>query len=294
VTSDTPGSGESLPPDPEPPSEDPGAVTAPYTPGPPPPPVTDPPPPATPPTPTSSPTGTGLPPGVGWASPVPVVQEVAPGLVFSSTGARFVAWFVDLVLLSILFAVIGTVLEAAGLRGGSPSTAFGDPGYWDTYLRADPIGAVLTVALSAVYFVGSWTGGRRATLGQRLLSIQVGNAFDGRSLTLEQAIRRWLGLGEILSLLGAVPVLAGLGSLLLFVWSIVLLITTATSPTKQGLHDKLANTAVVRPTGAGNTWVTGCLVIVLILALLTLLSIVALIFLGGQVSTILSTVGESV
>ena len=90
------------------------------------------------------------------------------------------------------------------------------------------------------------------------------------------------------------PGLAGAGSLLLFVWWIVLFVTTATSPTKQGLHDKLANTAVVRPTSAGNGWIMGCFVILLILALLALFSIVSLIFLGGQVSTILSTVGESV
>ena len=92
---------------------------------------------------------------------------------------------------------------------------------------------------------------------------------------------------------GIIPA-AGLGSLLLFVWAIVLLITTATSPTKQGLHDKLANSAVVRPVSAGNGWVIACLVIVAALVLIPLLAIVALIFLGGQVSTILSTVGESV
>jgi len=127
-----------------------------------------------------------------------------------------------------------------------------------------------------------------------MLSIQVGNAFDGRPLTMDQAIRRWLGLGDVISLLGVLPAAAGLGSLLLFVWVIVLLITTATSPTKQGLHDKLANSAVVRPVSAGNGWVIACLVIVAALVLIPLLAIVALIFLGGQVSTILSTVGESV
>ena len=301
MTGDTPGSGEPRPPDPEPPSPDPGAVTAPYTPAgwssPEPPPAW--PPPSWSPQPNSPPpaasAGNGLPPGVGWAAPVPVVQEVAPGLVFSSTGARWVAWFVDVVILGIFLATISAILDAVGLTSPGPSTAsFGEPGYWDAYLRADPIGAVLTVAVSALYFVGSWTGGRRATLGQRLLSIQVGNAFDGRSLTMEQAVRRWLGLGEVVSLLGVVPGLAGAGSLLLFVWWIVLFVTTATSPTKQGLHDKLANTAVVRPTSAGNGWIMGCFVILLILALLAMFSIVSLIFLGGQVSTILSTVGESV
>src|SRR6188508_436183 len=171
VTGDTPGSGEPRPPDPEPPSPDPGAVTAPYTPAgwssPEPPPAWPPaswsPQPNSPPPAASA--GNGLPPGVGWAAPVPVVQEVAPGLVFSSTGARWVAWFVDVVILGIFLATISGILDAVGLTSPVPSTAsFGEPGYWDAYLRADPIGAVLTVAVSALYFVGSWTGGRRATL----------------------------------------------------------------------------------------------------------------------------------
>ncbi|HET9083739.1 MAG TPA: RDD family protein [Candidatus Limnocylindrales bacterium] len=298
MTSDTPGPEEPRPRDPEPASPDPGAVTAPYTPsggfasttpG------AAPPPPAEP-TAPPAPTGGGLPPGVGWAPTVPVVQEVAPGLTFSSTSARFVAWIVDLIFLGIVFVIIATLLEAAGIRTTptAPLGPPGTPGYWNAFSRADPLGSLLTVALSAVYFIGSWTGGRRGTPGQRLLSIQVGNAFDGRPLTMDQAIRRWLGLGEVITLLGVLPALAGLGGLLLFVWSILLLITTATSPTKQGLHDRLANSAVVRPISAGNGWVIACLIIVLALVLIPLLAIIALIFLGGQVSTILSTVGESV
>ena len=204
---------------------------------------------------------------------------------------------VDLILLAIASLIVASVLEAVGLRPTTDAAPIGPPGtpeYWNFYTRADPIGSVLTVAISALYFIGSWSGGRRATPGQRLLSIQVGNAFDGRPLTMDQAIRRWLGLGEVVTLLGALPALAGLGNLVLFVWSVVLLITTATSPTKQGLHDRLANSAVVRPITAGNGWVIACLVIVAALALIPVLSIIALIFLGGQVSTILSNVGESV
>jgi uncharacterized RDD family membrane protein YckC len=207
-----------------------------------------------------------------------------------------VAWIVDLILLGIVSIVIGALLGAVGL-GPTATAPIGPPGisqHWNGFTRADPIGTVLTVAVSALYFIGFWSGGRRGTPGQRMLSIQVGNAFDGRPLTMDQAIRRWLGLGDVITLLGVLPAAAGLGSLLLFVWAIVLLITTATSPTKQGLHDKLANSAVVRPVSAGNGWVIACLVIVAALVLIPLLAIVALIFLGGQVSTILSTVGESV
>ena len=79
-------------------------------------------------------------------------------------------------------------------------------------------------------------------------------------------------------------------------WAIILLITTATSPTKQGLHDRFANTALVRPSGQGTSglatacldrrsWSWSCARVA---------SIVALILLGSQVSTILSEIGESI
>ena len=90
-----------------------------------------------------------------------------------------------------------------------------------------------------------------------------------------------------------VPVLGAFASLAVFAWQVMLLVTTASHPQKMGLHDRFANTAIVRPANAGNTAgiVIGCLVILIAVAFL---SIVALIFLGGQVSAILSTVGESV
>jgi hypothetical protein len=131
-------------------------------------------------------------------------------------------------------------------------------------------------------------------LGQRLFRIQVGNAFDGRPLTLSQAVRRWLGIGDWLNLLGVTVTVGLLSSGLLLIWTIVLLITTATSPTKQGLHDKFANSAVVRPADAGTGLAYACLAIVVILVVVSIVSIVALIALGSQVSTILSQVGESI
>jgi len=89
----------------------------------------------------------------------------------------------------------------------------------------------------------------RGTIGQKALGMQVGNATDGATLTTEQAVRRWLALGGIFSLaqflnpLPGVGILIGLASL---IWVIALLVTTAQSPTKQGLHDQFANTVVVK------------------------------------------------
>ena len=239
--------------------------------------------------------GTGLPPGVGWAPAIVQRPEVAPGLAFSDTPSRIVAWFIDGILLFVLDLMISAVLQAVGLESSGVRSLTGQSGASSVavYSTTNTLGTLVTLAVSAAYFIGSWSGGRRATIGQRLLSIQVGNAFDGRALTLDQAIRRWLGLGEFIVLIGFVPGLSAAAGLWV-IWVIVLFITTATSPTKQGIHDRIANSAVVRPSTAGSSWAMACAVAAIALAVLALLSIVALIFLGGQVSTILSNVGESV
>ena len=122
------------------------------------------------------------------------------------------------------------------------------------------------------------------------LATAVFSQFSSWSLT---ALPLFVLMGEIILLVGLVPgmsIFAGL----YFTWLIVLLATTAASSTKQGLHDRVANSAVVRPINAGNGLVMACAVIAIVLAALALFSIVALIFLGGQVSSILSGVGESI
>jgi uncharacterized RDD family membrane protein YckC len=232
---------------------------------------------------------------VGWAPAIVQRPEVAPGLTFSDTPSRIVAWFIDGILLFVLDLMISAVLQAVGLESSGVRSLTGQSGGSSVavYSTTNTLGTLATLAVSAAYFIGSWSGGRRATIGQRLLSIQVGNAFDGRALTLDQAIRRWLGLGEFIVLIGFVPGLSAAAGLWV-IWVIVLFITTATSPTKQGIHDRIANSAVVRPSTAGSSWAMACAVAAIALAVLALLSIVALIFLGGQVSTILSNVGESV
>jgi RDD family len=226
-------------------------------------------------------------PPVAWVAAPAARPEIAPGLAVSDTGSRFVAYVVDSIGLGIVSSVI-----AGALGWQTVASTEGQSVY--TGMTTSAAATVLSVGLSAIYFIASWSGGRRATLGQRLFQIQVGNAFDGRSLALDQAIKRWLGLGAFLALLGLIPSLAPAGLLAQTVWTLALLVTTVTSPNKQGLHDRFANSVLVRPTTAGTGLATACLVIVIVLAALAILSIVALIFLGGQVSSILSAVGESV
>ena len=225
-------------------------------------------------------------PTVAWAAPTLAVQEVAPGLTWADIPSRFVAYVIDTFIVAFTGGVIIAVL---GLGSSVSGPVDNDP------TGGGPLSIVSTL-VGAAYFILSWSGGRRATLGQRVFKIQVGNAFDGRPLTSTQAFKRWIGLGSVLGLLALIPStsLYGVASLAELVWTVVLLISTSTSPTKQGLHDRFANSAVVRPIGASTGLATTCLVIVIGLLVVAFLSIIALIFLGGQVSAILSAVGESV
>jgi hypothetical protein len=83
----------------------------------------------------------------------------------------------------------------------------------------------------------------------KVLGMQIGHERDGSTITMNQAVTRWLLLGapfSVAQLLNPWPGLGLIISLLSLVWLIALLVTTAQSPTKQGLHDKYAHTMVVK------------------------------------------------
>jgi uncharacterized RDD family membrane protein YckC len=235
--------------------------------------------------------GPGLPgstgPSVLWASPAaPVRQEIpgAPGLSFADTTSRFVGYVVD----SIIVSIIGSII--AGILGLGRGTVVSSSGATSAnYAVTGGAFLVPYVVVGFVYFVFFWTGGRRATPGQQLFKLQVGNAFDGMALTSTQAVKRWFALGTFLSLFSILPAIYPLASLVELVWVIALFVTTVRSPTKQGFHDRFAHSAVVRPSGqSSSALLTACLIIILILAVLFVVSIIALIFLGSQLSTVQS------
>jgi uncharacterized RDD family membrane protein YckC len=165
------------------------------------------------------------------ATPAPS-SAPASGLVYGDVPNRIIAYIIDGFVLFVINVVIIAVLGAflSGLIGTIVLTAIG-------------------LAISAVYFVYTWTK-MRATVGMRVLSLQIGTAPGGETISTDQAIRRWLALGAAFSIaqvlataLGALGSLIGLAA---FAWFIFLLVTTAQSPTKQGWHDKFANTQVVK------------------------------------------------
>lgn len=222
--------------------------------------------------------GAGAPPPVGWVvAAAPVTPEIAPGLQFASTWRRFGAWIIDSILMVLLawLVAIPLVLILSSYPG-----------------LLSVGGAVAIVAVTFGYFALGWRSRAHGTPAMRLFKLQIGNAFDGRPLTMDQAFRRWVAMGYPLYLVSLLPLARGLVGLGIWVLAIALLLSTASSQTKQGLHDRLANSAIVQPIGLGNGAIVGCVIVLLILPLLAIVGIVALLFLGGQVSQILSTVGS--
>lgn len=188
--------------------------------------------------------GTPAPPPTGWAAPPPPVQAGPTGFYYADVPNRAIAYIIDAIILTVVGLIVVIVLGVIGLNIATFDLT---TGYTYNYL-ASLIVAVVSLAINAAYFIYTWTT-MRGTLGMKALGMQVGNAGDGKTLTMDQAVRRWIALGAPISLASAFNPLPGIGILLFLAavgWFIYLLWTTYSSPTKQGFHDTFANTMVVK------------------------------------------------
>ncbi len=181
----------------------------------------------------------GAPAGGSWATPSQPVQPGPAGFVYADVPNRAIAYIIDAIILGIVSIVAFAILAGVGLNVLS--------GLEVNYF-ASLILAVVSLAISGAYFLYTWTA-MRGTVGMKVLGMQVGNAGDGKTLTMDQAVRRWIALGAPFGLAQALSPLPAIGSLLGLAalgWFIYLLWTTYKSPTKQGFHDVFANTMVVK------------------------------------------------
>jgi len=176
------------------------------------------------------------------------------GLFYADVPNRIGALIIDYIILFvvgligsiILYSVLGNPTKVVTVQ--DPNSILGVRFDTETNYLSSLVFAAFNIAVSAGYFIYTWTA-LRGTVGMKVLGMQVGNQTDGATITMDQAIRRWLALGGIFSLTQAfnpLPLLGLLVGLLSFIWVIVLLVTTAQSPTKQGYHDKFAGTMVVK------------------------------------------------
>jgi uncharacterized RDD family membrane protein YckC len=174
--------------------------------------------------------------------PAAVSAGPAPGVAYADLVTRIIAYIIDAIILGVVWTVVWSVVFG---------TLFVTSGYAMLLVAGIALG-ILWAGASAVYFVYTWTK-MRASLGQRVLSLETVNAADGATLTNNQAIRRWVFLfgipgllavlSNVIGTLGLLLSLAGLG------YSIYLLYTASQSPKRQGYHDVQANTVVVKRVG---------------------------------------------
>jgi len=195
------------------------------------------------------------PPASAWtAAPAPAPVPGHAGLFYADVPNRIIAIIIDAILVGIVgFIITAVVYSIIGwptsvTTVNDPNSILGVRIDTSTNWVSTIIGALLGLALSAGYYIYTWTA-MRGTIGQKALGMQVGNAADGATLTMEQAVKRWLALGGVFAIAQFLNPLPGLGILIAlasFVWVIALLYTTASSPTKQGLHDRYAGSVVVK------------------------------------------------
>lgn len=166
------------------------------------------------------------------------------GYFYADVPNRAIAYIIDVIIQFVILVILGII--TVGILG----TDTGIPGIGRLPSTASLlVTSILWLAFTAAYFVYTWVA-MRGTPGMKLLGMQIGNEADGGTLNYNQALLRYavlFGPAVAANLLGAFA--SGLSlvlQLVSFVWFIVLLVTTAQSPTKQGIHDKQAHTMVVK------------------------------------------------
>ncbi|MGH7723267.1 MAG: RDD family protein [Candidatus Dormibacteria bacterium] len=202
---------------------------------------TTPPAPAPPQAPTSL-SETGPPraaPPAGWRPPGP-----APGLVYAGFGWRFLGYILDIIILFVVEAPIAipfVYVPFAQYYRDHPAPA----GHAAAALPADLSNRFLVLGLlgalvSALYFGGlvAWQG---RTLGQRAMGAVVVRAEDGGSLPPGRAYLR-ASIFWAPGVLGVLPVVGTVAGLV----ALIGLLSAAWDQRRQGWHDKLARSLVVK------------------------------------------------
>jgi uncharacterized RDD family membrane protein YckC len=140
----------------------------------------------------------------------------------ASVWIRVLAYIID----AIVVAVVANILGAIFFRGNTQGSS------------------ALGIILSAAYFTWLWSASSPwpgQTLGMKLLNLKVIKT-DGSLLAPSQAFIRWIGL-VIPFLVSAIPVI---GLFLVPLLIVIAVMWVALDPNKQGWHDKIAGTYVVR------------------------------------------------
>ena len=207
---------------------------------------------STPQPPEPAPAGGGMPAGgsgmPSWTANITAQGTISgpAGLALADIPNRIIAVVIDFIIIGVVGFIVGAVIHPIlGERitfGGLLITDVVVPS-----LISSLVVVAIMAAVSAGYFIYMWLRMGGATLGMRVLKLQVRDAASGGQIRQSQAITRWLFLGGPAALNWFYG--WGIGfiiSILVLVYYIYLLVSAAQSPTRQGLHDKQAKTVVAK------------------------------------------------
>ena len=163
------------------------------------------------------------PPETGWAAPPPPVVSTRPGPMagyhYAGFWVRFLAVLIDGIALGILTTAL---LPFTGPQ--FTVTGTGTAAAFTVHATANAVSTLVGL----VYFVGLWSW-RGQTIGMMPFNMQVVGVADGKKIDPVRGLLRYVGI-----IISIIPLFLGL------IWA-------AFDSRKQGWHDKMAQTVVIRP-----------------------------------------------
>ena len=181
-----------------------------------------------------------------WSSNLTARGTIAgpAGVALADLPDRIIAFVIDSIILGIVGFILSTITTSIlGENFGGVFFNVRIP----TFLSS-LVAGVLLLAISAAYFIYTWTRMGGATVGQKVMKVSVRDATSGGPITQQQAINRWLFVGAPFAIWPFTQwsFLGWILWLLVVAYEIYLLVTTAQSPTRQGFHDVNAKTVVAK------------------------------------------------
>ena len=155
-------------------------------------------------------------PESSWSAPPPAPAPSnrpgpMPGWHYAGFWVRFLAFLIDGILLAIVTSPFAPQLTTTG-----------------TTLQVNAGGNAIGTIVGLVYFAGLWAW-RGQTVGMMPFNMKVVSVADGKNIDVMRGLLRYVGF-----IIAAIPLFIGL------IWA-------AFDARKQGWHDKIASTVVIRP-----------------------------------------------
>ena len=154
-----------------------------------------------------------------WSAPPPPPPSDRPGPMpgwhYAGFWVRFLAFVLDAIVLGVLTAALSPL--------AGPQVTF-----TNNEVQWHATGNAVSTLVGLAYFIGFWAW-RGQTVGMMPFNMQVVGVADGQKIDVVRGLLRYVGY-----IISAIPLLLG------FIWA-------AFDSRKQGWHDKIAGTVVIRP-----------------------------------------------